>query len=234
MTMPQLSPLLSDTAPARFPGPESLVGKHVTLERLQIKHTEDLYNAVGSNESLWAQVPSGPFATTSDFAHYIQKYAVSTEHAFYAIILKSSRRAVGHVGLWDANLPNRAIEIGPVMYGPDLQRSRAGTEVLYLLGKAVFEDLGYRRWEWRFNSTNAPSRKAAERYGFLWEGTFRKHMIVKGRSRDTCIYSIIDEEWPMCSNVFQTWLSDDNFHGDGNQKRTLSEVRKGLVKAEAR
>lgn len=230
MASPVLGPILSDTSPARFPGPDSLVGKHVTLERLQVKHTADLYNAVGSNHNLWAQLPSGPFATTSDFAHYVRKYQDSTEHAFYAIIPHSTGKAAGHVGLWDPNLANRATEIGPIMYGPDLQRSRAGTEVLYLLGNLVFEELGFRRWEWRFNSVNESSKRAAERYGFVYEGTFRQHMIIKGRNRDTCIYSIIDREWAGCKEVFEKWLEDENFDEEGRQRKTVNEVREGLAR----
>jgi RimJ/RimL family protein N-acetyltransferase len=227
---PILGPLLSDTSAARLPGPKSLIGKHVTLERLQIKHTSDLYAAVGSNQDLWAQVPSGPFATASDFSHYVRKYQDSTEHAYYAIIPRSTGKAAGHVGLWKSDPVHRLTEIGPIMYGPDLARSRAGTEVLYLLGNLVFEELNYRRCEWRFNSVNEASRRAAERYGFVFEGTLRQHMIVRGRNRDTCIYSIVDGEWEGCREVFETWLADGNFDEEGRQRRSLGEVRDGSGK----
>ena len=210
MAFAVLGSILADTSPAAVPGPESLVGKHVTLERLQIKHAADLYAAVGNKQDLWTHIPAGPFASQSEFVDYVQK------------------KVAGYVGLWGPSLANRVIEIGPIIYGPDLARSREGTEVLCLLGTSVFEELGYRRWEWRFNSLNEASRKAAERYGFVYEGRLRQHMIVKGRNRDTCIYSLVDTEWPGCKKVFETWLANENFDENDKQKKSLDEIREML------
>jgi len=228
MAFAVLGSILADTSPAAVPGPESLVGKHVTLERLQIKHAADLYAAVGNKQDLWTHIPAGPFASQSEFVDYVQKKLDSTEHAFYAIILQSAGKVAGYVGLWGPSIANRVIEIGPIIYGPDLARSREGTEVLCLLGTFVFEELGYRRWEWRFNSLNEASRKAAERYGFVYEGRLRQHMIVKGRNRDTCIYSLVDTEWPGCKKVFETWLANENFDENDKQKKSLDEIREML------
>jgi RimJ/RimL family protein N-acetyltransferase len=225
---PPLGPILPNTTPALLPGPSPLIGAHVTLERLSTTHTTDLYNAVGSNVNLWLQVPSGPFNSLPEFSTYIQTSIASPRHAFYAIIPLSTGRAAGHLALWNSDPIHRLTEIGPIMYGPDLARSRAGTEVLYLLGKLVFEELGYRRWEWRFNSVNEASRKAAERYGFRWEGTLRQHMIVRGRDRATCIYAMLDSEWAGVKRVFEGWLADGNFDEEGRQRRTLGEVKEAV------
>ena len=223
-----LGSILADTSPASVPGPESLIGKHITLERLQIKHAAELYAAIGNKPDLWKHIPAGPFASQAEFADYVQKKVDSPQHAFYAIVLQSTGKVAGYVGLWGPSTANRVTEIGPVMYGPDLARSRAGTEVLSLLGTFVFEELGYRRWEWRFNSLNEASRRAAERYGFMYEGRLRQHMIVKGRNRDTCIYSLVDTEWPRCKEVFETWLTDGNFDEKGKQRKSLDEIREVL------
>ena len=225
-----LGDVLADTFPARWPGPDPIHGCHVTLERLSQDHTSDLYAAIGSNEPLWTYVRSGPFTNLLEFAGYVQNFIELPDRASYAIVHKLSAKAVGHVVLEEGSLPNRVIEIGPVMYGAELQKSRAGTEVLYLVGKLVFEELGYRRWEWQSNSLNAASVRAAERYGFLYEGTWRKHMILKGRNRDTCIYSMIDENWPVCRDILERWLSDENFDANGKQMRSLDEVREQATK----
>lgn len=227
---PVLGPIVSDTSPALLPGPESLIGKHVTLERLNKRHTSDLYSAVGSTPSLWAQIPSGPFASFSEFADFVHRNQDLPTHAFYAIIPSSTGRAAGYVGLWGSDTVHRHTEIGPIIYGPELARSRAGTEVVYLLGRLVFEELHYRRWEWHCNSVNEGSRRAAERYGFVWEGTLRQHMIVKGRDRATCIYAMLDGEWEGgCKEVFERWLTDGNFNGEGRQRRRMGEIRKEVM-----
>jgi RimJ/RimL family protein N-acetyltransferase len=230
MATPPLGFPVSNTTPACLPGPDPLIGKHVVLERLSTSHTADLYEAVGTNDGLWTYLPEGPFSNTSDFAHHIAQKSAKPDHAFYAILLQG--KAVGHVCLFRADLPNQAIEVGHVLYGAQLQRTRAGTEVLYLLGQLVFSTLGYRRWEWKCNALNSASKRAAERYGFTYEGTFRQHMIVKGRNRDTAWYAIVDGEWAAEREVFETWLGDGNFDGEGKQRRTLGHVREGLEKRE--
>ena len=169
---------LSDTSPALLPGPEPLVGQYVTLERLTPEHISDLYENIGSHDALWTYTRYGPFSTTSDFAHHIHAILADDQggtSAIYAIIFHG--RAVGHIWLTRADVSNRVIEVGHVAFGPVLQRTRAGTEVLYLLGCLVFDRLRYRRWEWKCNSLNVASQRAAERYGFVFEGLFRQHMI---------------------------------------------------------
>ena len=227
----QLGVEVANTSPATFPGPDSINGKQVTLERLSSKHTADLYSSVGCNSALWNLIPDGPFSNSNDFADFINTRSQASGFSFYAIIPHSTRKASGYICLFRADLPHRVVEVGHVLFGGTLQKTRAGTEVLYLLGRLVFQELGFRRWEWKCNSLNAASRRAAERYGFAFEGTFRQHMIVKGRNRNSCWYSMIDGEWPACARAFEKWLADENFDEAGRQKRSLKEVREGPVVA---
>ena len=226
-----LGAVVSSTNSALFPGPEPLIGQHVTLERLTQNHFPDLYENVGSHDLLWAWVPDGPFSTTSDFFHWLDPHLEKSDDlVLYTVLLlsgPSKGKAVGLASFFGAHLTNRVIELG-VLFGPQLQRTRAGTEVLFLLGCLLFEKLNYRRLEWKCNSLNLSSKKAAERYGFVYEGTFRQHQIVRGRNRDTCWYSIIDSEWPMCRKVFEKWLEDGNFDEQRRQRSRMEEIREIL------
>jgi RimJ/RimL family protein N-acetyltransferase len=123
------------------------------------------------------------------------------------------------------DVPNRAIEVGNIVYGSAMQKTPLATEVQYLLMRYAFDTLGFRRYEWKCNALNAPSRKAADRYGFTYEGLFRQHMIIKGRNRDTTWYSIVDGEWPRIKAGFEAWLAPDNFTPDGQQKKSLASLR---------
>ena len=229
MTSPALPHILSNTSPARLPSSASLTGTHVTLERLHARHLADLYASVGSTESIWHFMIPGPFGSLSEFEAFLRKAEETTEDTIYAIILNTSNKAAGIASLSNCSLANRVVELG-LIYGMDLQRTRAGTEVLLLLGELVFTELGYRRFEWRCHSLNLPSKRAAERYGFVYEGTLRQHMIVKGKNRDTCVYSIIDSEWLVCKRVSGMWLEDRNFDTVGRQKRSLTDIRDDIQK----
>ena len=229
-----LGAIVSDTNPAIFPGSESLTGQHVTLERLTQNHFPDLFENVGSHDELWAWLPDGPFSTPSDFGDWLNPHLGRSDAlAIYAILLLSGPRkgkAVGIASLFGAHLTNRVIELGIVL-GPHLQRTREGTEVIFLLGCLLFEKLNYRRWEWKCDSLNLSSRKAAERYGFVCEGTFRQHQIVRGRNRDSCWYSMIDIEWPVCRKVFESWLEDGNFDEHRRQRIKMEDIRERLRQA---
>ncbi|KAI9687384.1 MAG: hypothetical protein M1820_010480 [Bogoriella megaspora] len=229
MGSPYSGPSLPTTSPAQLPTLAPLHGTHVTLERLSQGHVADLYSAIGSTEDLWLGVPSGPFPTLSSFSAYIERRINIPKYFGYAIILHRTGKPVGLVALDEADANHRSIEIGPVVYGRELQRSRAGTEVMYLLGKLVFGEMGFRRLEWRCNSLNEASKRAAERYGFMYEGCLRKHMIVRGRNRDTLIYSLVDEDWPAQRRVFEIWLAEGNFDEEGRQRRTLNEIREAIA-----
>ncbi|KAJ4580343.1 hypothetical protein HRR83_003291 [Exophiala dermatitidis] len=122
--------------------------------------------------------------------------------------------------------PNhRVVEVGNILFSPALQRTRAATEAMYLLARYVFEDLGYRRYEWKCDNLNLPSKRAAIRLGFTFEGVFRKHMVYKGRSRDTAWFAMVDEDWPVIKKAFEDWLRDENFDESGRQKRRLEDLR---------
>ena len=226
-----LGATVSNTDPALIPGPEPLSGQNVALERLTQNHFPDLYGNVGSHDDVWAWLPDGPFSSTSDFVHWLSPHIEKSDDlVVYTILLLSGPgkdKAVGLASLSGAHLTNRVIELG-VLFGPQLQRTREGTEVLFLLSCLLFEKLNYRRVDWKCNSLNLSSKKAAERYGFVYEGTFRQHQIVRGRNRDSCWYSMIDSEWPICRKVFEKWLEDGNFDEQRQQRSRMKEIRESL------
>lgn len=225
------SALESEPKLALIPGPEPLIGKHVSLERLTQNHFPNLYKNVGSHNDVWTWWPSGPFSTVSDFVHMLNAYLGTINLSTYAIFLLSGPHKGETVGCAFVQsgepLTNRVSEIG-VLFGSQLQKTRAATEVLLLLGCLLFEELSYRRMAWKCDSLNLVSRKAAERYGLVYEGTLRQEQIVKGRNRDTCWYSMIDAEWPMCKKVYERWLADENFDEQQRQRSRMDEIREGL------
>lgn len=227
---PILGAVVSNTGPAHLPSLEPLTGQDVRLERLKQDHFCSLYENVGSHDDIWIWWPEGPFSDLGfdeSLRHFID---MGPEVASYTIILLSGPhkdKAVGIVFAFSEDrLTNRVAEIG-LIFGPLLQRSRAGTEVVYIVANHIFE-LNHRRLQWKTNSLNLPSKKAAERYGFVYEGTFRQHQISKGRNRDSSWYSIIDAEWPLCKKAFEEWFKDDNFDEQQGQKRKLEDIRKSL------
>lgn len=216
--------VLLDSTPAIHPGGTTLHGKIVNLVPLDASaHAQDLYtdSSGPDNEKLWRYLPDGPFADYASFRAAIAKKADSEDAVFFAILEKASGRAVGYASLMRADAANRGIEVGNILYTPRLQRTAGATEVMYLLARHVFEDLRYRRYEWKCNSLNAPSRRAALRLGFTFEGIFRQHMIVKRRNRDTAWFSMLDLEWLARKNAFERWLEPSNFDESGRQRQTL-------------
>jgi len=208
--------------PARI----TIAGRYITLEPLDpAKHTEALWQGLGgeSNESLWLYMPDGPFMERSAFDAHMRAKAISEDPLFFAIVDRQTKLAVGRATLMRIDPPNRVIEVGGIIYTHALQRSRGATEAMYLLARYVFDDLGYRRYEWKCNTLNEPSRRAALRLGFSFEGIFRQHMIIKGRNRDTAWFSMLDSEWPARKREFERWLDEGNFDSGGNQKSKLSQ-----------
>ena len=226
-----LAAVVSNTKPALKIGPEPLPGQHVTLERLTESHFPDLWENVGSHDDVFLWWPEGPYSTASDFAHALNGILAIDRVATYAVLLRSGPhegKAVGcAMAQWGEPLTNRASEIG-ALFGPHLQKTRAATEVIFLLGCLLFDQLNYRRMAWRTNSLNRASRKAAERYGLVYEGTWRQAQIVEGRNRDSSWYSMIDSEWPLCRAAFEKWLEDGNFDEQQQQKRSLQDIRASL------
>jgi RimJ/RimL family protein N-acetyltransferase len=210
-----------DATPARRPVPVVLKGRYGRLEKLKAEHAADLWKAFGGHDHVWTYISTdGPFATEAEFAPFIAKRAAASDPYAYAII-DLEDRAVGYVTLLRIEPEMRVIEVGHVLYSPALQRTPLGTETQYLLARYVFETLGYRRHEWKCNALNAASRRAALCYGFVYEGTFRQHLIAKGRNRDNAWFSMLDSEWPVRKRNFERWLAPENFDGDGKQKISL-------------
>jgi RimJ/RimL family protein N-acetyltransferase len=215
-----------DETPARRPQPVVLAGRYGRVERLRADHAADLWNAVKGHDPIWTYLSSyGPFANFAAFSQWVANRVALDDPYSYAIINREAQ-AVGIATLMSISPANRSIEVGHIVYSPALQRTPLGTEAQHLLARYAFETLGYRRYEWKCNALNAPSRRAALRYGFVFEGILRQQMIAKGRNRDTAYYSMLDSEWPARKAAFERWLSADNFDAAGRQKLSLSELNK--------
>ena len=216
-----------DSTPAPRPGPVTLKGRYGRLEKLRADHAADLWTAFAGHDRVWTYISTdGPFASAAEFVPFIAMRAAADDPYAYAII-DAAERAVGYVTLLRIDPQMRVIEVGHVLYSPALQRTPLGTETQYLLARYVFETLGYRRYEWKCNALNAASRRAALRYGFTYEGTFRQHLIAKGRNRDNAWFSMLDSEWPARKANFERWLAPDNFDAEGRQKISLASLNGG-------
>jgi RimJ/RimL family protein N-acetyltransferase len=178
----------------------------------------------GEQASLWTYMFDGPFEDRTAFAEALKKREASDDPLFFAILDAASSRAVGIASYMRIEPAHRVIEIGGIVFSPALQRKPGATEAMYLMARHVFEDLGYRRYEWKCDALNAPSRRAALRLGFTFEGIFREHMIIKGRSRDTAWFAMLDSEWPERKAAYERWLAPGNFDSHGKQKQSLSAL----------
>jgi RimJ/RimL family protein N-acetyltransferase len=213
-----------DPTPAKSPGSVRIAGRYGTLARLSAAdHREALWREVHGHDSIWDYMSYGPFAEFDAFSRWLDERK-QLKDPFYYAVLDANGHAVGLIALVNIQLSMRAVEVAHVLFSPALQRTPLSTEAQYLLARYTFETLGYRRYEWKCNALNAPSHRAALRLGFTYEGIFRQHMIVKGRSRDTAWFSMLDGEWPLRKSAFERWLAPDNFDKDGNQKKKLGEA----------
>lgn len=207
-----------------IPTPQILEGRYVTLVPLNAKsHTADLWRGVESHDEVWTWLSDGPYPSESDLRQAIAAKQASTAAVFLAIVPKSTGKAEGYASYMRMDPANGVIEVGNILMTPSLQRTTAATEAMYLMARHIFEDLGYRRYEWKCNANNAPSRSAALRYGFTFEGIFRQHMVIKGRNRDTAWFAMLDSEWPARKAAFEAWLDPANFDESGRQKQTLRD-----------
>jgi RimJ/RimL family protein N-acetyltransferase len=216
-----------DATPAKRPQRTTLDGRVVSLAPLDpMAHAGTLFESTRGhdNEQLWLYLFEGPFATRADFDSHLKQKASSEDPLFFAILDKPSGDAVGYASYMRIEPAHRVIEVGSILYTPRLQRTIGATEAMYLMARHVFEDLGYRRYEWKCNALNAPSRSAALRLGFTFEGIFRQHMIIKGRNRDTAWFSMLDSEWPKRKAAFERWLDPANFDSNGRQRTSLSTL----------
>jgi len=212
--------------PARPLSRAALEGELVRLEPVDVaRHAGQLFAAQSSAPELWAYLPYGPFESETAFRVWLTERAASSDPLFYAIIERMSGRALGMASFLRVEQGHGVIEVGHIWYSPALQRTRLATDAMYVMARHVFDDLGYRRYEWKCNALNEPSRRAAVRLGFTFEGVFRQHMVIKGENRDTAWYSMLDGEWPAAKAAFEAWLRPENFNGEGRQLRSLAELR---------
>ena len=212
-----------DATPAQRPGPVMLEGRYGHIERLAQQHDATLWKALDGHDATWTYMGYGPFADSAAFSRWLASRVTLDDPYSYAIVDRSGL-AVGIATLMEIRPAMRVIEVGNIVYSPALQRTPLGSEAQYLLARYAFETLGYRRYEWKCNALNAPSRRAALRYGFAFEGILRQHMIVKGRTRDTAYFSMLDGEWPARKAAFERFLADENFDAEGRQKVGLSQL----------
>ncbi|RKP48210.1 GNAT family N-acetyltransferase [Trinickia fusca] len=210
------------------PAGVTLEGTSCRLEPLDAeRHADDLYAAyrAAPDHRDWTYLFVGPFDHAEDYRRYAEGAARSTDPRHYAVIERKTGKAVGALALMRIEPTHGVIEVGSVVFSPLLKQTPISTEAQFLLMAYVFDELGYRRYEWKCDSLNAPSRKAAERLGFSFEGIFRQAVVYKGRNRDTAWFSILDKEWPSLKQAFQAWLSAENFDEQGRQRQSLTDVR---------
>ncbi|MDR3494318.1 MAG: GNAT family protein [Ancalomicrobiaceae bacterium] len=200
-------------------------GRFARIEPLDADgHGGDLWSGGLRDASIWTYLAYGPFSSEGQFRQWLQTREQLQDPLYFTIGDRTSGSAMGCAALMETRPEMGVIEVGHIFFSPALQRTPAATEAIYLLMRYVFEDLGYRRFEWKCDNANEPSKRAATRFGFAFEGVFRQHMIVKGHNRDTAWFSIVDSEWPALEQAFDTWLAADNFDADGKQKQRLGEL----------
>lgn len=223
-----MSENLKNWQPRPRPERKIIDGRYARLEPLSAaKHGDGLYEAssVADVGGRFAWLPDYPPETRADFQPWLDKVEASEDPLFFTVIDKASGKVAGRQTLMRIDAAYGVIEIGNIYWGPLISRKPAATEAQFLFMKYIFDELGYRRYEWKCNNRNEPSKRAAERFGFKFEGIFRQHLVVKGENRDTAWYSIIDKEWPDLRSAYEAWLDPANFDGDGGQKRRLEDFR---------
>jgi RimJ/RimL family protein N-acetyltransferase len=211
--------------PRRLPSPECLKGRYTTLKRLDAERDiAGLWRGLDGVDEAWDYLADGPYSSEAALRQALEEKQAGTSAFFLGILPNGADSAAGYASYMRMDPANGVIEVGNILLAPALQRTTAATEAMYLMARHVFEDLGYRRYEWKCNANNVPSRRAALRYGFSFEGIFRQHMIVKGENRDTAWYSMLDREWPERKAAFEEWLDPANFDENGRQRKALKSI----------
>lgn len=209
-----------------WPSRTAMVGRFCRLEPLSAdRHASELHeaNTLDTEGRNWTYLPYGPFASPEEYATWVRSVEQGEDPLFFAIVDLKSGRAVGVASYLRIDPDMGCIEVGHLAYSPALQRTAAATEAMYLMMRRAFDELGYRRYEWKCNSLNAPSWNAAERLGFQYEGIFRQGVIQKARNRDQAWFSIIDGEWPGVKAALEGWLDRSNFDAGDRQRRSLRD-----------
>lgn len=218
-----------DWTPPPIPSPTPMDGRFCRLEPLAPAHASALWDSFRLDDGRnWTYLANEPFTDRGAFDAYVKESAKSVDPQFYAIVAGGS--AVGIASYLRIAPAAGTIEVGHLHFSPRLQHTPAATEAMYLMMRRVFE-LGYRRYEWKCDALNAPSRRAAQRLGFSFEGVFRQALVTKGRNRDTAWYASIDAEWPRLRQAFETWLAADNFDEDRRQRQSLSALTAPILVA---
>lgn len=219
-----IGPTLPGWTPRMQPPRAPIQGRYCRLEPMDVeRHARELYEAYATapDGRDWTYMSGGPFPDFDSYYAYATRMAASPDPLHHVVVDSETGKAIGTLALMRIDVANGVIEVGHVAYSPLLKRTRAGTEAQYLLMCRAFDELGYRRYEWKCDALNAPSRRAAARYGFTFEGIFRQAIVYRGRSRDTAWFSITDGEWPAISRGFAQWLSPENFDERGRQRAAL-------------
>ncbi len=217
-----------DWTPVRRPVRAPLRGSHVLLRPVDAaSDAEPLYTVSHRPEgdpSIWTYLPDGPYENAGHLQKMLARAETSDDPLYFTLVRLPDERPLGCASYLRITPEFGVIEIGHIWFGVALQRTTAATEAIYLLARHAFDDLGYRRLEWKCDALNAASRRAAERFGFTFEGVFRKHQVVKGRNRDTAWYAITDDDWPAIRSAYESWLAPENFDHRGRQHRSLREL----------
>lgn len=222
---------LSTWTPRQPPRREPMDGRYVRLEPLDAaRHGDALFEATMTSdaEDRFRWLYDVPTTDRAEFQPWLDQAAASTDPMYFVVVDKASGKVAGRQTYLRTDTANGVTEIGNILWNPPVARKPAATEALFLFARHVFDDLGYRRFEWKCNSLNEPSRRAALRFGFDFEGIFRQHVVVKGRNRDTAWYAMIDKDWPTIRRAFEEWLDPANFDSEGQQKRRLEDIRAAL------
>ncbi|KPF71070.1 hypothetical protein IP69_06970 [Bosea sp. AAP35] len=219
------TPLLEGWTAPPFPPARVLEGRYCRLEPVDPdRHLDDIWAVNAGQDHIWQWMPADPPQTREAYGDLLAMMVSKSGIVPFAIIDRADGRPKGHLWLMEIRPEHGVFEVGFITYSPLLQRTRVATEAIHLCGAYGFS-LGYRRFEWKCNNLNEPSKRAAQRFGFQYEGLFRQHMVVKGRNRDTAWFSILDSEWPAVSAAFDAWLDPANFDSDGYQRARLESFR---------
>lgn len=212
--------------PARRPDGRRLEGIYCDVTAVTKAHAAALHEAYGDDTEhrMWTYMSDGPFPSVAALEEWIDAMAHAEDQVCHAIIDKNSGKAAGVASYLRIQPASGVIEVGGIAYSPRLQKTRAATEAMYLLMRHAFEELGYRRYEWKCDALNAASRNAAKRLGFAYDGLFRQAIVYRGRNRDTAWYSILDGDWPGLKSAFEAWLDPGNFNADGRQRTRLADL----------